>query len=56
MSATVHPPPRPRDELDGCVGAATPDAVEQMRVENERLRELVVQLSRLVMQNAIARK
>lgn len=56
MSATVHPPRRPRDELDDCVVAATSEAVERMRVENERLRQLVVQLSRLVMQNAIARK
>mgnify|MGYP001416697901 CR=1 FL=1 len=56
MPATMYPPHPRRDEPDEPIGYATPDEVAQVRAENEQLRRLVVQLSRLVVQSAIARK
>ena len=56
MSATMYPPHPRRDEPDEPIAYATLDEVAQMRAENEQLRKLVVQLSRLVAQRAIARK
>jgi hypothetical protein len=56
VSATVHPPPPQQGEPDSCITRATADDVAQVRAENKRLRELVVQLSRVVMQNVTARR
>ncbi len=56
MSATMYPPHPRRDEPDEPIAYATSDEVAQVRAENEQLRKLVVQLSRLVVQGAIARK
>jgi len=56
MPATMYPPRPRRDEPDEPIVYATLDEVARIRAENEQLRELVVQLSRLVVQSAIARK
>lgn len=56
MSATIFPPDPRCDEASERIACASPDEFERIRSENEHLRELVVQLSRLVVQNAITRK
>jgi hypothetical protein len=56
MSATVSRPRPQCDEPSEHFAGASADEFARVRAENERLRELVVQLSRLVVQGAIARK
>ncbi len=56
MSAAIYPPRPRRDRPDEPIACVTPDEVARVRAENEQLRKLVVQLSRLVAQSAIARK
>lgn len=59
MSATMNPPRPQKEQHEGPgdrAASAARDEFARIRAENEQLRELVVQLSRLVVQNAIARK
>jgi hypothetical protein len=56
MSAMVSRPRPQCDEPSEHFAGASADEFARVRAENERLRELVVQLSRLVVQGAIARK
>lgn len=56
MSAMVSRPRPQCDEPNEHLADVSVDEFARVRAENERLRELVVQLSRLVVQSAIARK
>lgn len=56
MSATLYPPRPQRDKPGEPAACRTGGELERVRAENEQLRELVVQLSRLVAHSAMARK